>query len=178
MNTEQKSYLGNHYVNLTIGVLGMLVTIYGNLVNDLFIQKLCYLSGGGLLFISSLLERHTFFTILQLIILSGTSIAFAPIDPLYKALLPIILIVLAIIYFIKQGYLTDRLTWFGCIGIIFLAAGYAITHPVIFFLGAILLAIYSFGVYRRGVAIGLLWGILNTIFALTALIAVYRLISG
>jgi len=175
MNAKQKTYIGNHYVNLAIGILGMLIIIAGNLVADLFIQKLCYLCGGMLLFISSLLERHTFFTILQVIIIAGTSIAFAPIDPLYKALLPITLSILAIIYFIKQGYLADRLTWFGCIGILFLAAGYAITHPVIFFLGAIGLTIYSFGVYRRGVAIGLLWGILNAIFALTALVAIYRL---
>lgn len=170
--------LGNHYFNLAIGVVGMIFASCGNLLSGTMAQKWCYLIGGILLLISSALERQPFFSILQTIILSGVVVSFAPIAPHFKVAVPIFLSIVSIIYFTKQGLLRDPLTVVGCIGILFLAAGYAITHPIIYFLGATGLMIYSFGSYRRGVAIGLLWGILNLFFMVTASIAIYNLFFG
>lgn len=173
-NKTNKKIIGNHKINLLIGIIGMLIASSGNLLTEAILRKECFLIGAILLLISSLLERQLFFILLQIIIVVGTAIAFTSLSPLYKTLVPIVLSIIAIIYFISQGLLKDWLTFIGCLGIAFLAAGYAITEPVIYLLGAVTLMIYSFGSYRRGVTIALLWAILNAVFALTAIIAVYH----
>lgn len=174
MATEN-TVIGNHRINIAIGVLGMLIVIAGNLIANLVIQKTCYLSGGILMLASAVLERQIFFIILQCIISAGALVAFASLSHALKASVPLILSVMAIIYFAKKRLLKDWLTMLGCVGLILLATGYSVTHPVIYLLGAVVLTIYSFGVYRRGVELGLLWGILNAIFVITAGVAVYRL---
>ncbi len=175
LKQNNPTVIGNHYVNLAIGILGMLVASYGNLVHQLDTQKWCYLIGAILLFFSSFLEKQKFFIALQIIIGAGAAIAFSSYPPLYKAAVPISLSIVAIIYFIITKQLKDPLTAFGCIGIALLAAGYAITNPIIFFLGAFVLMIYSYGSFRRGIGIALLWAILNALFCITAGSAVYRM---
>lgn len=166
---------GNHYINIALGVIGMLIIITGTLLTSLYPQKLCYLIGGLFLLASSILERQLFFTLLQIVISSGALIAFAPLAPFYKALLPISLSIIVIIYFIQAGMLTDPLNRLGCLGLIFLAIGYAITHPLVYFLGGLCLSFFSFAAFKRGIQLGLVWGILNTVFAVTAGIATYKL---
>lgn len=158
-----------------LGIIGMFIACYGNLSHDINLQKWSYLIGAFLLLISSSLEKQKFFIILQIIIISGAAVAFAPFPPFYKAAVPIILSILAIIYFIASKQLKDPLTAFGCAGIALLAAGYAITDPIIFFLGSVVLMLYSYLSFRRGVRIALLWAILNAVFAATAAITVYRM---
>ncbi len=175
INQNNPAVIGNHHVNLMIGVVGMLIASYGNLVHQITTQKWCYLIGAILLLLSSLLEKQKFFIALQIIISAGAAVAFASFPPLYKAAVPIILSILAIIYFIATKQLKDPLTAFGCLGIALLAAGYAVTNPIIFFLGAFVLMLYSYGSFRRGVSIALLWAILNAVFVITASLAVYRM---
>lgn len=175
LKQNSSAVIGNHYFNLAIGIIGMLIATYGNLVHQLTTQKWCYLIGALLLFISSLLEKQKFFIALQIIIGAGAAVAFTTYPPLYKAAVPIILSIVAIIYFIATKQLKDPLTAFGCIGIALLAAGYAVTNPIIFFLGAFVLMLYSYGSFRRGVGIALLWAILNAIFSVTAAMAIYRM---
>jgi hypothetical protein len=166
---------GNHYVNLFIGVVGMLILSYANLLAQASpAQKTYYLTGAILLFISSLLERQLFFTILQVVLISGTAVAFATLPVFVKAAIPLVLSIIAIIYFYISGLLRDRLTFFGCAGMLFLAAGYAVSYPVFYFLGALIVMIFSFISYSRGVTLGLLWGVLNAIFTITAGLAVYH----
>lgn len=168
--------IGNHYCNIAIGVLGMLIASYANLLSHGDTQKLSYLISAVLLLLSSILERQKFFIALQIIIVSGTLIAFAPIGVFLKASVPILLSMFAIIYFIATGQWKDRVTGFGCLGIAILAVGYAVTNPVIYFLGAFILAIYSFISYRRGITIALVWAILNVMFAITAAVGIYKML--
>lgn len=166
---------GNHYVNLFIGVIGMVILSYANLLAQASpTQKAYYLIGAILLFISSLLERQLFFTILQVVLISGTAVAFATLPVFVKAAIPLVLSIIAIIYFFMTGLLRDHLTFFGCVGMLFLAAGYAVSYPIFYFLGALIVMIFSFVSYSRGVTLGLLWGILNAIFTITAGMAVYH----
>jgi hypothetical protein len=178
MNTETKASstpFGNHYVNIGLGVIGMLIIISGTLLTSLYPQKLCYLIGGMFLLVSSILERQLFFTLLQIVISAGALIAFAPLAPFYKALVPIILSIIVIIYFMQIGSLSDPLNRLGCLGLIFLAIGYAITHPLVYFLGGLCLTFFSFAAFKRGIQLGLVWGLLNAIFTITAGIAAYKL---
>lgn len=170
----QPRSLGSHSINIALGVIGMLIIITGTLVTSLPTQKSCYLVGGLFLLLSSLLERQLFFTLFQIVISSGALIAFAPIPALYKTLLPIGLSISVITYFIKQGKFKDPLNRLGCLGLIFLAIGYAITHPLIYFLGALCLTIFSFAAFKQGIRLGLVWGILNALFSITAGMATYK----
>ena len=171
----QSHTLGNHSINIVIGVIGMLIIIMGTLITSLPTQKLCYLFGGLFLLLSSLLERQLFFTLFQIVISSGALIAFAPIPAFYKTLLPISLSILVIVYFIKQGKFKDPLNRLGCLGLVFLAIGYAVTHPLIYFLGALCLTIFSFPAFKQGIRLGLVWGILHAVFSITAGIATYKI---
>ncbi len=177
MNKKISStHLGNHHINIALGVIGMLIIITGTLITPLQQpQKLCYLMGGLFLLLSSILERQLFFTLLQTVISSGALIAFAPIAPFYKALVPISLSIIVIIYLIKQGMLKDPLNRLGCLGLVFLAIGYAITLPLIYFLGGVCLTLFSFAAFKQGIRLGLVWGILNAVFAITAGIATYKM---
>jgi hypothetical protein len=167
--------IGNHYVNLAISIMGMLIASYGNLVSELDIKKWCYLIGALLLLLSALLEKQKFLIALQIIISGGAAIAFTDYPPLYKEAVPIGLSILAIIYFIMTRQFNNLLTIFGCFGITVLAAGYAVTNPIIFFLGASVLMVYSYESFKQGVDIALLWAILNALFCVTATLAIYRM---
>lgn len=173
---KQAKQRGINYFNITVGIVGMLIACYGNLLNFSDTQKWCYLVGAILLLISSSLERQIFFIALQIIIAAGAAIAFAPIGLFFKAALPIILSVSAIGYFVVTGQFKDRLTALGCLGIAMLATGYAISNPIAYFLGALILMIYAFLSFRRGVTVAIIWTILNAVFAVTALHAVYSMI--
>lgn len=176
MNNVQPERIGNQKVNVGIAVIGMLIASTGNLLTVPTPQKWCYLVGALLLLLSSSLERQRFFIILQIIVVIGSAIAFSAFAPTIKAAFPIVFSILALIYMATSGMLRDKLTIFGCFGIVFLAAGYAITNPFVYLFGALVLMIYSFISYSRGVTIALLWGILNAIFSVTAAIGVYHLL--
>ncbi len=169
--------IGNHKVNVLIGVVGMAIIIYGNLLPATTAQKLCYLFGGIIMMVSALLEKQSFFIILQVIIVSGAAIAFAPMPAIYRACVPILLSIIAIAHFAMKGELSNKTTLLGNLGIVFLAAGYAITNPVIYFIGGALLSIYSLISFKQGVKIAILWAILNIIFSATALVSVFAMAS-
>jgi len=167
---SKNARVGNYWVNLVIGIIGMAIACYGNLLPYSETQKTCYFVGALLLLISSILEKQLFFIVLQIIITSGTGIAFAVWIPTFKATIPIILSLLAIVYFTKRGQLQDKTTILGIIAIAVLAAGYAVTKPFVYFLGAVLLMAYSFISFKQGIKIALLWAILNAVFAITAIL--------
>jgi hypothetical protein len=167
------SFSDNHRLNIGLGVIGMLVIIAGTLL-PLPTQKICYLIGGLFLLVSSILEKQLFFSLLQTVISFGALIAFAPISVFLKAASPICLSIIIIFYFIHRGLLHDRLHQIGCLGLIFIAVGYAISHPLVYFLGGLCLIIFSFGAFRRGIQLGLLWGILNAVFSFTSGVATYK----
>lgn len=166
---------GNHYVNIGLGVVGMLIIIAGTLITPIYPQKICYLVGGLFLLLSSILERQLFFSLLQVVISSGALIAFAPLPLFFKALVPISLSVFILLFLFKKGLLNDNWNKVGCLGLIFLAIGYAITYPAVYFLGGICLTLFSFAAVRNGVQLGWIWGCLNAVFTLTSGMALYRL---
>lgn len=161
----------------SIGVVGLLLTISGTLISVpefALTQKFFYLAGAILLTTSSLLAKHRFFILQQSVVLVGTMVAFVPVCQAIKAGVLIVLSIAAMIYFAVTGEFKERVTILGCLGLVFLALGYAVSHPIIYLLGGTFLTIYSFIVYKRGVTIGLLFGVLNFIFMITATIGVYN----
>lgn len=178
MNTNHSAttFIMKPKLSVLIGAVGMLLCIYGTLIpSGSLIQKFYFFISGGLLLLSALMERQPFFIILEIIIVVGTFAAFLPISEALKATIPIVLSIIGIIYLAKHGYLREFYLITGCLGLAFLAAGFAISNPIIYFAGGILMSYFSFVSYQRGVSIAIVWGILNLFFAVTASIGVYRL---
>jgi len=166
-----------NWYKTSIGVTGLLCAITGTLIpvpEFALLQKFCYLIGSILLVTSSLLEKHRFFILQQSMVLIGAMIAFAPVSPLIKAVILLTLSVAVMIYFAFMGEFKERVTIVGCLGLLSLALGYAVSNPIVYLLGGIFLTIYSFIVYKKGATIGLLFGVLNFIFTITASIGVYN----
>jgi hypothetical protein len=161
-------------VNLLIGLVGMLIVIGGTLISPGTTQKVLYLIGAVFMLVSAALERQLFFVILQVVIVVGAAVAFTHWPILVKAMVPLAFSIAALIYFYFTEALHDRLTQVGCGGLIAIALGFANSSPIIYLIGGVLLAIYGFWSFRRGVKIAMLWAILNSIFALTSLVAIYH----
>lgn len=175
ITTENR--IGNHYINIMLAVIGMLLACAGNLMLAGIMQKYFYCMGAAFLFTSALLERQGFFILLQLIVLVGTLCALTHFSAVSKASLPIGLSILSLAYLASTGALRQPLTLLGALGIALLAAGYAVTNPYVYFFGALVLAIYSSVSYVRGVTIALLWALLNALFVLTAAVTIYHSFS-
>lgn len=158
-------------LNLSVGIAGMILVIMGTLLLPGSHQKLFFLVGASLMLLSAALERHVFFVILQSVIVLGSVVALLPVSGLIKHIVPIIISLAAIGYFYRTNQLGDGLTIAGCAGLIAVGLGFAISEPFVYFIGGVLLAIYSYGSFKRGAKIAIVWAILNAVFALTSLVA-------
>lgn len=175
----QLNFTRDQKINLSIGIVGSILLICGNLLTRDFdtAKKLCYLLGSVVLLIMSVREKSVFFTALQVIVLTATALVFLSISPILKAGVPIGLSLLSAIYFGSRGEMKDSLTWWSMVSIVLLALGYAVANPIIRLVGGISMAIYSFLAFRRGVVVGLLFGVLNIFFVLTALWDIYHFLN-
>lgn len=173
LNLPKPNY---NLTNLSVGIIGMVLATYANLLPQMsLLQKSFYFIGAVLMLVSSMLEKQRFFTALQLVVVGSTAIAFAPLALSIKTGFSVTCSVIAILYFIVTGQCKDKLTAFGCLGIAILAIGYAVTNPIIYLLGSIALFIYSLLSYRQGVKIAIVWVIMNIVFSITAGIAVWKM---
>lgn len=171
-----KHKLKLHQVTFTLAIIGLLVTIAGNFFDVSIPKKLCYLIGALFLLAPALLEKNVFYSILETILTIGAAVAFFPISFLWKSIIPIGLGVLAVVYFGISGQLKDHLTWLSVAGILLATWGYAVTNPLIYFTAGAVITTYSFCAYRRGETIALAFGILNSVFTLTALLEILKIL--
>ncbi|MGD9107663.1 MAG: hypothetical protein PVI75_00630 [Gammaproteobacteria bacterium] len=165
-----------HQITFTLAIIGLLVTIAGNFFDISITKKLCYFVGTVFLLTPAVLERNTFFIILEIILMIGTIIAFFPVAFIWKSSIPVGLGIIAAIYFGFSGQLKDYLTWLSVIGILVGTWGYAVTNPIIYFCAGTIITTYSFCSFRRGETIALVFGILNVIFTVTALLEILHVL--
>lgn len=171
---HKKGPIGNHRFNLFLAVIGLLLATYGNFLPFTNTQKYVYLFASIFLLASSILERQLFFVLMQIVVLSGTTIALLSIHSFFKLLVPFSFSMIACLSFAATGALKEHATKIGCIGMVLLALGYAVSHPIIYLLGGASLTVYSAIAYKRGVDVALVFAILNAVFTVTASVAVYH----
>lgn len=157
-----------------LGAIGMLFPITANFIPPSDTRAMCFVIGCILMFIAAAVERELFFSMLQLIVLSGAGMHFAPVSDTIKAAVPITFMVLTLLYFTYTGRMSDKLTLFGSAGIAILSMGYAEANPYIYLTGGFILAVYSTISYLRGVTVAILWSILNIFFTFAALYNIYN----
>lgn len=165
-----------HRITFAMAIIGLLITIAGNFYHSNFKTEWCYLIGALILLVTALLEKNLFFSVLETILSVGAAIAFFHISPTLKTSVPIVLGILAAIYFSLNGELRDYLTWLSVIGVIIVTCGYALVNPAICMSGGAVVTTYSFCAYRRGETIALAFGILNSVFTVTALLEILKIL--
>ncbi|HBM16450.1 MAG TPA: hypothetical protein DD381_08955 [Lentisphaeria bacterium] len=173
-NSQTKPYIGNHIVNILIGIAGLLVFIVGTLMPGSPIQKECFLIGGILLCFSSFLEKNAFFTVLEGIIVIDAVLTYFPLSNMVIAIVTAILVVVTIIVFAIKGSFNDKSLLVGTLGLIFLALGVGLLNPIYYTIGGLVIVIYSIFGILNGLQIAWLFLILNAIFTVTSAIGAYE----
>ncbi len=172
--TQEMNLVKTNYCSwsMIIGTLGLILAIIGNFYLDSLLQKYLYFFAAVLLTGSAVLEKQTFFIILEIIVVVSTAIAFIPGYMLFKAAIPLLLSAIFLGNYLSSPQNRDILNLTGALGIILLALGYAIIHPAIYLAGGVVLTIFSSIAFARGVRIAILWAILNAVFSVTALYSI------
>lgn len=155
-----------------IGVMGACTILYG------FQQPLpqvFYVIGASLLLITALYFQLTFFIALELILIAGHGAILLGIGPVLQAVLPILLSIQFLAYYVLSGRLENVFRLIGIIGIALLSIGFADENQWIFFFGSLGIAIFAFYQVYEGYRAALLWALFNLIYVG---IAAYKLAHG
>jgi hypothetical protein len=153
-----------------VTAIGMLFTIGANFLPPSNNRALGFVIGGVLMTFATVIERKWFFTVLQAVVFIGAVSYFLPLNLITKIIVPLTIGIGFTSYCWWKKWFGDRFLVFGDIGIIMLALGYALGHPVLYLVGGLLLALYSWASYFRGVTLAIFWAILNTIFCIAVVV--------
>lgn len=146
------------------GILGMFLIISALLCASPQAQRWLFLLGALGMTLMALLEHHKLFIALQMVIISGTLTAFLPTEDLVKGFIPVF-VSLPILYLLyTRGMLGTWGRRLGALALITLGVGYAAQHPLIYFLGGLLVSLFSLLELHSGFRPALIWLSLNLIF--------------
>lgn len=155
-------------------IVGMLITITGVMLKVPQYQSICFASGGCFLLFSSYLSRQWLYFTLQIVVIIGALSNLFTLPFMVKAALPVALAMIILIYFYFKEMLKNATNFIGAIGVMILACGYAILHPMIYFVGGVVLSIYSGLNVLQGVKVAWIWLILNVVFSVLAGIEIFH----
>jgi len=124
-----------------------------------------YVTGSILLLLTAIYFKLTYFIALEMILLAGHGAILFGIGPTLQFVLPILLCVQLLVYYLISGELKSIFTLVGIAGISLLSIGFSFAKIWVFFLGSFAIAIFAFYNVYKGKKIALIWGILNLIFA-------------
>ena len=164
----------NHILNIIIGIVGLILFIIGTLMPGTYEQKYYFLYGAILLTISSFLEKNSFFTVLETIIVIDAVISFLGLSAVITSIITFIIIIITIICFAAKGEFKEKYLIAGTIGLIFLGLGVGINNPIFYTIGGFFVALYSLMSIFKGFQIAYLFLILNIIFTITSAIGAYE----
>lgn len=167
VNSKSKDYFF-----LLSGILGSCILFLGLAKSP---PELYYVIGSTLLLFTALHFRLIYFIALELIIIAGHGASLLHIGTTLQIAMPSLLTLQLLVFYCLSGQLSNIFLGIGIAGIAFHSVGFVYANQWIFFFGSLSIAIYAFYAYLKGKKIALLWAILNSLFALTA---VYKLILG
>lgn len=157
-----------------MGIVGMLIIIFGTLMKDPFTKNVFFLIGTSALTIYSIQIKHPLFTVMQWVILLGISLAFFPIDNQVKLAILGMTSGFGIASLSKQGKIKKNLNDLTGIGsILGLALGYATAAPIIYLFGGILATLYALLELKSGVKEAWVWALLNSTFVSTVTLQLF-----
>jgi len=166
---NKKNHLDTFF--LSVGIIGACIILYG--FTQHAIPQLYYVTGASLLLVTAIYFQLTYFIALELILLAGHGAILLGIGPVLQAVLPILLSIQFLAYYILSGRLENIFRFVGIVGIALLSIGFASENQWIFFFGSLGISIFAFYQVYQGYKAALLWGIFNLIYVG---IAAYNLI--
>lgn len=174
-------------ISFGVGLLGMTLLVFGTTFDagDSW-QKILFMVGTFLMTVTAFVDRHKMYSALEVVLIIGTILAFfAGIETSVRYLIMGIPAILAVVYLVKVKYFSkDPWGILASIALLCVALGFA-TDPAdlamafhgLLAAGAVMLTIYSliqFFYYK--VRIALLFMILNAVFSINPLIALWKLV--
>ncbi|WP_419418716.1 hypothetical protein ACNVED_09130 [Legionella sp. D16C41] len=152
-------------VFLIIGILGASISIIGLTQAR---APLFYVVGSSLLFITASHFKLIFFIALEIILMAGHGAKLLNIGPVLQMAIPILLCVQLLVFYLLSGKLYNIFLIIGIAGIAALSIGLSYEDQWIFFFGSLAIAIFAYSYFYKKPPV-LIWAVMNTIFALTAL---------
>lgn len=172
--TAEKPYYGNHMFNIGLSIVALIILCIATLLPVSLEQKMLMTAGTSLLALSAVLEKDLFFATLQGIAMFGTLLAYTSLAMYIKSGAVIVLAIGAMIYFLKKETQKDFTVKIGAAALVALGVGFALSNPIVYLIGGVLIATYAYFSFRRGVQIALIFLILNIVFTITSAIGTYR----
>ncbi|WP_242602137.1 hypothetical protein [Legionella nagasakiensis] len=166
------SSVGKKIISLCIlfaGIIGALIVLLG------FIQtksQIYYVSGASLLLLTAIYYKLTYFIALEIILLSGYGAELLGIGPILQIVLPSLLTLQMLVYYLLSGQLKNVFRLFGVIGIALLSIGFSFKNNWIFLFGSLAVGLYALDNVYRGKYVALLWAVLNLFFAFAMALAI------
>lgn len=149
-------------VFLIIGLIGGFLLLF----EFVKLQPAFLLIGRGLLLISAVYFRLTYFIAMQLILLASYGGIYLGIGSTLTLILPILLSFQLLIYYLLSGELKSVFRFIGIAGIAILSIGLTLNIPLILLFGNLSVGIYSYYAAYQGQYQAIIWGILNTLFVI------------
>ncbi len=147
------------YLFITIGVIGALIILFGISVNS----HINYVIGSSLLLLTAFYYKYTYFIALEMIIIAGHGAVLLGLGHNSQIILPILLCIQLLFYYLLSGKLNDIYRIVGIIGIVLLTMAFSFNNILYILLGSIGVAIFSINQVIKGKTIAIIWAILNII---------------
>lgn len=155
----------NSTIFISAGIIGASIIIYGLTQTA---AQFYFVIGSTLLLSTAMYFQLTYFIALELILMAGHGAILLGIGPVLQVIIPILLCIQLLAYYLLSGRLQNIFRFIGITGIALLSIGFAYQNQWIFFWGSVCIIIYAIHQVYEGKRVALLWVILNTIFAMIA----------
>ncbi|WED44408.1 hypothetical protein [Legionella cardiaca] len=152
---------------LLIGIIGSCILLLG--LTNTPAQKY-YVIGSALLLLTSIHFKLIYFIALEMILMAGHGAILLGIGTTLQLALPILLCIQLLSFYFMSGQLNNIFLLIGIAGIAVLSVGFSYENQWVFFIGSFSIAIYAFYTAYKGKTITLLWAVLNSLFALIAIL--------
>lgn len=145
------------------GILGALIVLYG--FSQPFAQ-IYYVLGAFLLLSTAIYFNLLYFIALELILLAGHGAILLGSGPYTQVVLPSLLSLQLLVYYLISGELKNIFRLIGIVGIALVSIGLSLTNLWISFYGALSIAIFACYKVYEGKKPALIWAVLNFVFVL------------
>jgi hypothetical protein len=145
---------------LSSGIIGALVILYDFAQAQTQID-LCYVIGASFMLISAIYFKFTYFVALEMIVIAGHGAVLLDLGTKAQIVLPILLCVQFLAYYLLSGQLNNIFRLVGIIGIALVSIAFSFANQWIFMFGCLCIAFFSFYLVYRGRIVALLWAVLN-----------------
>lgn len=152
---------------IVLGAVGSVIVLLGQIKT---FGTPCFIAGSLALLITALYFRLTFFIALELIILAAYGSHYLQLAPLLQFIIPILLCVQLLAYYMLSGRLNNIFIIIGMIGISLLVVGYVYQQILITEFANLFIAFFSFYTAYNKRSVALIWAFLNTTIFIIQLI--------